>query len=128
MNYLAHFSFNEDKKEHNGSFTMIVSAKTPFEAGEKLESEIMRLHKNKADVLIDINEIFIDSIIKINKFPTKPIMLRFESRANDGRGKICAELISDSDKVKLYEWCPEGKEEEYHKDDYEIEPFIVFDD
>lgn len=129
MKYLAHFSFDQDKKEMNGYFTMIVSAPKPEEAMDKLEAKIKKLRK-EGDIFSGIKEIFIDNLIEIENFPDKAILVRYESKKNDGFGRISADLFktTEADKIKAFYWTPNENDGENDLDELEIAPFVVFKD
>jgi len=121
MNFLAHFSF-EEESDRNGYFTMIVSADKPDEAVNKFKAEILRLKK---DLFNGVNKIFIDDIIRINKIPEQATVIRFQSRSKNSLGIISINPV-DNKNLQAFNWCPDGKEEEYEKDEHEVDPFIVF--
>lgn len=121
MDYLAHFSFNEE--ERNGYFTMVVFANDPDEAVKQFRKEIMRLSKTN-DILDGVSKIYIDDIIEIAKMPKKAVLTRYESRANDGFGSISSNRITDKG-ISTYHWHPDDKNEESDEDEeQEVFPFI----
>lgn len=87
---------------------------------------ILELNR-KQDVFSGIDEIYIDDIIEIDKAPKKAALLHYESIHQDGQSKIGTTLLTSRKGLTAYGWCPGGKEEEYEKDQHDVDPFIVFD-
>lgn len=125
MNYLAHFSFDEDDGGRFGYFTMVVAAKDADIAIDKFKAEIQALHASK-DVFDRITEIYLDDIIEIRRMPDKAVLTRYESRSRDGTGSISTSVLSPTKAMTAFNWLPDGKEE-IEKEEYEVYPFITFE-
>jgi len=122
MNFLGHFSTNEE--ERNGNFSMLVAADSIENAVEKFEKQILET-KETGDMLTNVNQVYLDVIIQINTMPLTPQVTRYESRRNDGIASLCIDPV-DHDQLEAFYWRPDDKDEEDIGEDEEIFPFVDF--
>lgn len=122
MRYMAHFSFDEDHHKKHGYFTMLLSADSTQDAVRSLRDKIMTI-RNGTHAFDAVDEIYLDDIIEIDHFPEKPVLMRYESMDLTDQSTLSSNPI-DEEGLHVFHWWPKGKEEEYRKEKYNIEPFV----
>jgi hypothetical protein len=122
MKYLAHFTFDESNHSKHGYFTMLLSAENTEAAVLALRQKIMAI-RTGSDAFNDLDEIYLDDIIEIDDFPKSPVITRFESMDLADQSTLSSNPI-DQEGLHVFHWWPKGKEGEYARDKYNIEPFM----
>ena len=122
MKYMAHFTFDEENHKKHGYFTMLLSADSAEEAVRSIRDKLMAV-RNGSHAFDDVDEIYLDDIIEIERFPEKPVLLRYESMDVKDQTTLSANPI-DQQGLKVLHWWPRGKEQGYQKEKFDIEPFI----
>lgn len=122
MRYMAHFTFDEENHKKHGYFTMLLSADSAEEAVRSIRDKLMAV-RNGSHAFDDVDEIYLDDIIEIERFPEKPVLLRYESMDVKDQTTLSANPI-DQQGLKVLHWWPRGKEQGYQKEKFDIEPFI----
>lgn len=122
MRYLAHFTFDENNHTKHGYFTMLLSADNGEAAVTALRQKIMTI-REKSHAFDDVDEIFLDDIIEIDQFPSEPVLTRYESMDLNDQSTLSSNPI-DQAGLNVLHWWPKGKEQEYARESYDIEPFI----
>jgi hypothetical protein len=122
MKYMAHFSFDELDHSKHGYFTMLLSAASTEDAVRQLRDKIMSI-RNSTGAFDEMDEIFLDDIIEIDRFPEKPVLMRYESRDLADQSTLSSNPI-EGEGLHVFHWWPKGKEQEYEKEKYNIEPFV----
>jgi hypothetical protein len=122
MKYLAHFTFDENNHSKHGYFTVLLSAENTEAAIQSLRQKIMAI-RNGSNAFDEVDEIFLDDIIEIDKFPDVPVLMRYESMDLTDQSTLSSNPI-DQEGLQVYHWWPKGKEREYNRERYDIEPFV----
>jgi hypothetical protein len=122
MRYLAHFTFDENNHSKHGYFTMLLSAESTESAVQALRQKIMAI-RNSSNAFDEVDEIYLDDIIEIDKFPEVPVLTRYESMDLTDQSTLSSNPI-DQDGLQVFHWWPKGKETEYARERYDIEPFV----
>jgi len=122
MRYMAHFTFDEENHQKHGYFTMLLSAASTEEAVTALRTKIMDI-RNGTHAFDEVDEIFLDDIIEIDKFPEKPVLMRYESMDLKDQSTLSSNPI-DQQGLQVFHWWPRGKEQEYQQEKFDIEPFV----
>jgi|GEM_PF-5104983 len=115
MKYIANFSFDIESKNEHGSFSMVASAPDPDDAVEKFKKKILKNAKKGANggMFDDIEEIYFDSLIEMDKAPDNPVIMNFKSGHFDdmGWGEISLDLADAPDDMACYGWADEETED-----------------
>jgi hypothetical protein len=119
---MAHFSFDEDHHKKHGYFTMLLSADSTEAAVKALHDKIMAI-RNGTHAFDGVDEIYLDDIIEIDRFPEKPVLMRYESMDLSDQTTLSSNPI-EGEGLHVFHWWPRGKEGEYAGEKYTIEPFI----
>jgi hypothetical protein len=119
---MAHLTFDEENHKKHGYFTMLLSADSAEEAVSSIRDKLMAV-RNGSHAFDDVDEIYLDDIIEIERFPEKPVLLRYESMDVKDQTTLSANPI-DQQGLKVLHWWPRGKEQGYQKEKFDIEPFI----
>ncbi len=122
MRYMAHFTFEEENHTKHGYFTMLLSAGSTEDAVLALRKKIMTI-RSGSHAFDDVDEIYLDDIIEIDRFPEEPVIMRYESRDMADQNTLSSNPI-DQEGLHVFHWWPKGKEQEYAKERYNIEPFV----
>lgn len=122
MRYMAHFSFDESDHSKHGYFTMLLSANSSEEAIKSLRDKIGAIRQN-THAFDEMDEIFLDDLIEIDRFPEQPVMMRYESMDLSDQSTLSSNPI-EGEGLHVYHWWPKGREREYQKEKYNIEPFF----
>lgn len=122
MRYMAHFTFDEENHNKHGYFTMLLSADSAEEAVSSMRDKLMAI-RNGSHAFDDVDEIYLDDIIEIERFPEEPVLLRYESMDLKDQTTLSANPI-DQQGLNVFHWWPKEKKEEYKKEKFDIEPFI----
>lgn len=132
MLYSAHFSFDEigvDQEPRHGYFSCLVQADNPSEALKKIKNRILYIrNETKDEVFSKILAIYVEDIIEMEKFPEDAVITRFQSSEGPfPKSKSCFLPVSETDKLKSYQWVPDEGEANRDKEGYkEDEPFLKF--
>ena len=122
MRYMAHFSFDESNHKKHGYFTMLLSADSTEKAVQAMRAKIMEI-RNSTHAFDDMDEIYLDDIIEIDRFPQTPVLMRYESMDLKDQTTLSSNPI-DQQGLQVFHWWPRGSEQEYQKEKYNIEPFV----
>lgn len=122
MRYMAHFTFDEDNHHKHGYFTMLLCADNTEKAVLAMRDKIMEI-RNGTHAFDEVDEIYLDDIIEIDKFPESPVLMRYESMDLKDQSTLSSNPI-DQKGLQVFHWWPKGKEQDYLKEKYDIKPFV----
>jgi hypothetical protein len=133
MLYSGHFSFDEiglNQTPRHGYFACLVEADNVEQAFERFRNRILQIREQEQDDLFaQILAVYVEDVVEIpDSFTGEAVVTRFQSSEGPfPKSKSCFLPISDTAKLKSYQWVPSGMDDQSCQDDYkEAEPFITF--
>ena len=133
MLYSGHFSFDEiddDQRPRHGYFACLVEAATVEEAFRKFKNRILQIRNEEKDELFSrILMVYVEDVVEIpDSYSGEAVVTRYQSSEGPfPRSKSCFLPVSDTAKLKSYQWVQDVDPAAETKDDYkEAEPFLKF--
>lgn len=133
MLYSGHFSFDEighDQKPRHGYFACLVKADTVEQALEKFRQRILQIREEEKDALFArMLAVYVEDVVEIpDDFSEDAVITRYQSSEGPfPKSESCFLPVSETAKLRSYQWIPDGGENRKDKDGYrEAEPFLTF--
>jgi hypothetical protein len=133
MLYSGHFSFDEigvDQSPRHGYFACLVEAKTVEEAFKKFKNRILQIRDEEKDALFSqMVAVYVEDVVEIpDSYSGEAVVTRYQSSEGPfPKSKSCFLPVSDTARLKSYQWVPDGDPAAETKDGYkEAEPFLEF--
>jgi len=133
MLYSGHFSFDEigvDQTPRHGYFACLATAENVKQAFEKFKKRILQIREEEKDELFTkMLAIYVEDVVEIpDNFSEEAVVTRYQSSEGPfPKSESCFLPVSETAKLKSYQWIPDDAENRKGKDGYqEAEPFLLF--
>jgi len=133
MLYSGHFSFDEigsDQTPRHGYFACLVKAENVEQAFKRFKKRILQIREDEKDELFaQMVVIYVEDVVEIpDNFPQEAVVTRYQSSEGPfPKSKSCFLPVSETAKLKSYQWMSSGSQKEKDKDGYRVaEPFLKF--
>ncbi len=134
MLYSGHFSFDElgpDQAPRHGYFACLVAADNVEEAFERFKTRILQIREEEKDALfVNMLAIYVEDVVEIpDDYSGEAVVTRYQSSEGPfPKSKSCFLPVSDTARLKSYQWVPSGSGAVAPEEDgyLEAEPFLKF--